>query len=119
MAAVLPVEELLQRLEDIEAIRKLKNRYSHYANVGEGSGSPEKFAALFTEPASDVDRMKHRLKTIQGRTLYALRKQTVEPVFGIIKSVICFRQFLLRGLAAVRGGGGRWSRWHGTSKGWR
>ena len=56
-----------------------------------------------TEPASDVDRMKHQLKTIQGRALYALRKQTVEPVFGIIKSVMCFRQFLLRGLAAVRG----------------
>jgi len=56
-----------------------------------------------TEPASDVDRMKHRLKTIEGRALYALRKQTVEPVFGIIKSVMGFRQFLLRGLAAVRG----------------
>ena len=56
-----------------------------------------------TEPASDVDRMKHQLKTIQGRALYALRKQTVEPVFGIIKSVMCFRQFLLRGLQAARG----------------
>jgi transposase len=56
-----------------------------------------------TEPASDVDRMKHRLKTVQGRALYALRKQTVEPVFGIIKSIMSFRQFLLRGLAAVRG----------------
>lgn len=56
-----------------------------------------------TEPASNVDRMKHQLKTIQGRALYALRKQTVEPVFGIIKSIMCFRQFLLRGLAAVRG----------------
>jgi len=55
------------------------------------------------EPASDVNRMKHQLKTIQGRALYALRKQTVEPVFGIIKSIMCFRQFLLRGLAAVRG----------------
>jgi len=55
------------------------------------------------EPASDVDRMKHRLKTLQGRKLYGLRKQTVEPVFGIIKSVMRFRQFLLRGLAAVRG----------------
>ena len=55
------------------------------------------------EPASDVDRMKHRLRTIQGRALYALRKQTVEPVFGIIKSVMRFRQFLLRGLEAVRG----------------
>jgi len=56
-----------------------------------------------TEPASNVDRMRHQLKTIRGRALYALRKQTVEPVFGIIKSVMRFGQFLLRGLAAVRG----------------
>ena len=56
-----------------------------------------------TEPASNVDRMKHRLKMLQGRKLYGLRKQTVEPVFGIIKAVMRFRQFLLRGLAAVRG----------------
>jgi transposase len=55
------------------------------------------------EPASAVDRMTHRLKTRQGRKLYGLRKQTVEPVFGIIKSVMRFRQFLLRGLAAVHG----------------
>ena len=54
------------------------------------------------EPASAVDRVKHRFKTVHGRALYALRKQTVEPVFGIIKSVMCFRQFLLRGLEAVR-----------------
>jgi Transposase DDE domain len=47
--------------------------------------------------------MKHRLKTVQGRKLYGLRKQTVEPVFGIIKSAMRFRQFLLRGLASVRG----------------
>ncbi|HVB48612.1 MAG TPA: IS1182 family transposase [Burkholderiales bacterium] len=56
-----------------------------------------------TEPASVVERMKHRLKTLHGRKLYGLRKHTVEPVFGIIKSVMRFRQFLLRGLAAVRG----------------
>ena len=55
------------------------------------------------EPAGALDRMKHRLKTVQGRKLYGLRKQTVEPVFGIIKSVMRFRQFLLRGLASVRG----------------
>ena len=47
--------------------------------------------------------MKYRLKTPAGRALYGLRKQTVEPVFGIIKSVMGFRQFLLRGLDAVRG----------------
>ena len=47
--------------------------------------------------------MKHRLKTVHGRKLYGLRKQTVEPVFGIIKSAMRFRQFLLRGLTSVRG----------------
>ncbi|MDO8786539.1 MAG: IS1182 family transposase [Sulfuritalea sp.] len=62
----------------------------------------------FTEPsplagdASPVDAMKHALKTKTGRAAYALRKQTVEPVFGIIKSVMGFRQFLLRGLENVR-----------------
>jgi len=62
----------------------------------------------FTEPgalaedASSVDAMKHALKTKAGRAAYALRKQTVEPVFGIIKSVMGFRQFLLRGLENVR-----------------
>lgn len=59
--------------------------------------------APLAEPASALDRMKHTLKTVQGRKLYGLRKQTVEPVFGIIKSVMRFRQFLLRGLEAVHG----------------
>jgi transposase len=63
----------------------------------------------FTEPApladdaDAVQRMKHELKTRAGRARYGLRKQTVEPVFGIIKAVMRFRQFLLRGLDAVRG----------------
>jgi transposase len=62
----------------------------------------------FTEPgplaadATPVETMKHTLKTKAGRALYALRKQTVEPVFGIIKSVMGFRQFLMRGLENVR-----------------
>ena len=47
--------------------------------------------------------MAHRLKTPEGRKVYALRKQTPEPVFGIIKSALGFRQFLLRGLDKVRG----------------
>ena len=54
------------------------------------------------EDASSVNTMKHALKTKDGRATYALRKQTVEPVFGIIKSVMGFRQFLLRGLENVR-----------------
>jgi transposase len=50
-----------------------------------------------------VEAMAHKLKTPAGRALYALRKQTPEPVFGIIKSVLGFRQFSLRGLEKVRG----------------
>jgi transposase len=52
--------------------------------------------------ASPVERMAHRLKTPKGRATYALRKQTVEPVFGIIKAVMGFRQFLTRGLDNVQ-----------------
>lgn len=61
----------------------------------------------FTEPpplrpdASAVEIMAHRLKTKTGRADYALRKQTVEPVFGIIKHVMKFRQFLVRGKQQV------------------
>jgi hypothetical protein len=50
-----------------------------------------------------VEAMAHRLKTPEGSKLYSLRKQIPEPVFGIIKSVLGFRQFLLRGLDKVRG----------------
>jgi transposase len=55
------------------------------------------------EDADSVAKMKHRLQTMEGRQLYAKRKSTVEPVFGIIKNVMGFRQFLLRGLTAVTG----------------
>ena len=64
-------------------------------------------AERFTEPAAlpadatPAQAMAHKLKTKAGRSLYALRKQTVEPVFGIIKSVLGFRQFSLRGLKKV------------------
>jgi transposase len=51
--------------------------------------------------ASRTEVMRHRLKTTAGRTLYKLRQQTVEPVFGIIKSVLGFRQFRLRGREKV------------------
>jgi hypothetical protein len=44
-----------------------------------------------------AERMAHRLDTAEGRQLYGLRKETVEPVFGIIKQAIGFRRFLLRG----------------------
>jgi transposase len=55
------------------------------------------------ENADPVTTMKHRLKTLEGKKLYAKRKSTVETVFGIIKAIIGFRQFLLRGLESVSG----------------
>lgn len=53
------------------------------------------------EKMSTKDKMKLKLKTKKGRECYKLRKQTVEPVFGIAKSALRFRQFLLRGLDKV------------------
>ena len=61
---------------------------------------PPDWRERFTD-ITPVEAMKHALKTRIGRAAYALRKQTVEPVFGIIKSVMGFRQFLLRGLDNV------------------
>ena len=55
------------------------------------------------EQPTPLEAMAHRLQTREGKQLYALRKHTPEPVFGIIKSVLGFRQFLLRGLDKVRG----------------
>jgi transposase len=65
----------------------------------------ERFADVPPPPenSTQVEAMAHRLKTARGRDLYALRKQTPEPVFGIIKSVMGFRQFMLRGIDLVRG----------------
>ena len=65
----------------------------------------ERFAAAPPAPENPtpLDAMRHRLATPEGKRLYALRKQTPEPVFGIIKSVMGFRQFSLRGLAKVKG----------------
>lgn len=53
--------------------------------------------------AAPMQAMAHKLKTQAGRATYALRKQTVEPVFGIIKQVMGFRQFSLRGREKVTG----------------
>ena len=65
----------------------------------------ERFEPVPTAPvhATPVEAMAHRLTTPEGRARYALRKQTPEPVFGIIKSVLGFRQFSMRGLANARG----------------
>jgi transposase len=60
-------------------------------------------------PAADAsvkELMAYKLRTDIGQALYRLRKSTVEPVIGIIKEVLSFRQFSLRGLVAA---GGEWT----------
>jgi transposase len=74
-------------------------RQPHYPPLAERSAT----VPPPLENPTPVQAMAHRLKTPEGKKLYALRKQTPEPVFGIIKSALGFRQFLLRGLDNVRG----------------
>jgi transposase len=65
----------------------------------------ERFADAPSPPEkpTPLAAMEHRLKTPEGKKRYALRKQIPEPVFGIIKSALGFRRFLLRGIDRVRG----------------
>jgi len=74
-------------------------REAHHPSLG------ERFAEPLPPPQgpTPLAAMGHRLQTPEGKQLYALRKHTPEPVFGIIKSALGFRQFLLRGLDRVRG----------------
>lgn len=57
-------------------------------------------------PKADwLKAMAAKLESAEGRALYKLRRQTVEPVFGIIKAVLGFTGFSLRGLDKVAGEG--------------
>lgn len=82
----------------IEPMLSMK-RESHHMPV------LQRFAEDVPAPETDdpVLRMAHRLSTKKGRLLYGLRKQTVEPVFGIIKRVMGWRQMSMRGLDKARG----------------
>lgn len=65
----------------------------------------ERFAAAPPAPIqpTPMEAMAYRFATVEGKKCYALRKHTPEPVFGIIKSVMGFKQFSLRGLEKVKG----------------
>ena len=66
----------------------------------------ERFAQTPEPPpddASPIVKMAYKLQTEIGKAIYGLRKSTVEPVIGIIKEVLGFRQFSLRGLEAAAG----------------
>jgi transposase len=76
-----------------------QGRQSHYPPLAERTAADPPGP----ENPTPLEVMAHRLQTRAGKALYALRKQIPEPVFGIIKSVMGFRQFSLRGLDKVRG----------------
>ena len=75
------------------------SRQQHNAPLMDRFTEPEPL----TGPTDPVAEMTHRLKTIAGKAIYAKRKSTIEPAFGIIKAVMGFRQFLMRGLDQIAG----------------
>ena len=65
-----------------------------------------RFAELPAPPSEDASptvKMAYKLQTEIGKAIYRLRKCTAEPIIGIIKEILGFRQFSLRGLAAAAG----------------
>jgi Transposase DDE domain len=73
-----------------------------------GSGSASYHPSFAEAPPAPhnptpLQAMAYRLASPEGRQIYALRKHTPEPVFGIIKAVMGFRQFSLRGLKKAKG----------------
>ena len=85
--------------EDGPTVYAALDRQGHHRSVEDLEKKPEPQAPAASAPVEE--RMRYRLRTKAGRALYALRKQTVEPVFGIIKEVMGFRRFMLRGKAKV------------------
>jgi len=75
------------------------SREKHNLPWGERFQSPP----ACPEDADALTAMQHRLRTPEGKAMYAKRKSTVETVFGIVKEVMGFRRFHLRGLDAAQG----------------
>ena len=71
--------------------------------MGHRSTLPPAPRGRIPKSLSVVDRMRRKLRTKKGKERYGLRKELPEPVFGQIKQVRGFGQFLLRGLDKVSG----------------
>jgi len=98
-AAVAAVEQNLDGTSSGMTVYAAVAKGSHHKTIADLLPQPEPPAP--GPDASAKEHMAHRLQTGMGKTLYRLRKQTVEPVFGIIKEVLGFRRFMLRGRAKV------------------
>ena len=98
-AAVEQIEQTASAVPTGTLVYAAVEKTGHHRSVTDLEVKPE-----LVPPAADAsiqEVMRYRLKTPAGKALYKLRQQTVEPVFGIIKSVLGFRQFRLRGRAKV------------------
>lgn len=72
-----------------------KIRHSQWRNL---TNSQE----VLADTTTPKERMRHRLGSKEGKQIYKLRQQSVEPVIGYIKEQLGLRQFLFRGLDKVR-----------------
>jgi len=98
-SATLAVEQGVDGAASGITVFAAMGRHSHHRSVADLEVRPEPVAP--PAGASVAEVMAHRLQSAAGRQLYRLRKQTVEPVFGIIKEALGFRRFLMRGLEKV------------------
>jgi transposase len=98
--AVQAVEQTAEGSSSGTTVYAAMERKSHHRSVSDLEKKEEPPAPAAGASMSEV--MKHRLATAAGKQKYKLRQQTVEPVFGIIKSVLGFRRFLLRGVEKVK-----------------
>jgi transposase len=95
-------EKAVQQVESGQAgttVYAAVEKTGHHRSVADLETKPEPESPAADASVTEV--MRHRLRTTAGKALYKLRQQTVEPVFGIIKAVLGFRQFRLRGRAKV------------------
>jgi transposase len=80
-----------------------RQRHHNTARTVAPESPPPAPAPESPPPATAKEKMQAKLKTAEGRVVYARRKAIVEPVFGQIKEARGFRRFLLRGLKKIRG----------------
>ena len=98
-AAVVAVEQNAAGQPTGTTVYAALEKKEHHRTVSDLEKKGEPIAPAVGAGMGEV--MRHRLQTAAGKAKYKLRQQTVEPVFGIIKSIMGFRQFLLRGREKV------------------
>ena len=97
-----------QNLESLESAAEPEKQIEAYIATRKdqhGQRRPPAKRGPLRRAATRVERMKRKLQTRAGATVYAQRKWIVEPVFGQIKQGRGMRGFLFRGLEKVRGEG--------------